>query len=53
MSVLKKTARRGRTEGNPRAALNDINAQTDANLETIITSDCGYQECDKIIASLK
>ena len=25
----------------------------DGNLETIITSDCGYQECDKIIASLK
>ena len=25
----------------------------DGNLETIITSDCGYQECDKIIAYLK
>ena len=31
MSVLKQTARRGRTEENPRAALNDINAQTDAS----------------------
>ena len=31
MSVLKQTARRGRTEENPKAALNDINAQTDAS----------------------